>query len=85
MEKTAKGILENILYLVNKYGYMFYGNRIYYENRSQPPLLIQMMSTYYTYTNDKSFIIDNLEVKSKNMLYYFKVRMNLVGKHLLLF
>lgn len=62
MEKTVKGILENFIYMVRKYGYVLYGNRKYYEGRSQPPLLTQMMATYYSFTNDKSFINDNIQV-----------------------
>lgn len=62
MEKTVKGILENFLYLIRRFGYVPYGNRLYYEGRSQPPLLTQMMASYYTYTNDQSFIIDNIQV-----------------------
>lgn len=62
METTVKGILENLLCLVEEYGYVPTGNRIYYDGRSQPPLLVQMMATYYTFTKDKSFIIDNLSV-----------------------
>lgn len=70
MDETVKGILENVLYIVKKYGYMLYGNRVYYEQRSQPPLLTQMMATYYTYTNDKSFIVDNLWVHIKSYKLY---------------
>lgn len=62
MEKTVKGILENFIYMIKKFGYVLYGNRIYYEGRSQPPLLTQMMATYYSFTNDESFINDNIQV-----------------------
>jgi len=62
MKTTVKGILKNFLGIIKKYGYVLLGNRIYYEGRSQPPLLTQMMSIYYTYTKDKKFITDNIYV-----------------------
>jgi len=62
MKNTVKGILSNFLDMVKNYGYVLLGNRIYYAGRSQPPLLIQMMSIYYTYTKDEKFIIDNINV-----------------------
>jgi len=62
METTVKGILSNFLNIIQNYGYVLLGNRIYYEGRSQPPLLTQMMSLYYTYTKDEKFMTDNIRV-----------------------
>lgn len=62
MKTTVKGILSNFLSIIQNYGYVLLGNRIYYEGRSQPPLLTQMMSIYYTYTKDEKFITDNISV-----------------------
>lgn len=62
MPKTAKGILENMLYLVKKLGFFPNGNRIYYINRSQPPLLIRMMNAYYNATGDEAFLFESLPV-----------------------
>jgi len=62
MQNTVKGILTNFLSIIENYGYVLLGNRIYYEGRSQPPLLTQMMSIYYTYTKDEKFITDNIYV-----------------------
>lgn len=62
MQTTVKGILSNFLSIIQNYGYVLLGNRIYYEGRSQPPLLTQMMSIYYTYTKDEKFITDNISV-----------------------
>lgn len=39
-----------------RYGYVPNGNRIYYLNRSQPPLLAWCLSAYFTTTNDKDFV-----------------------------
>lgn len=62
MTTTVKGILENFLDMIVNYGYVLLGNRIYYEGRSQPPLLTQMMAMYYTYTKDEKFLTDNVGV-----------------------
>ena len=41
--ELAKNNTDNILYLVDKYGFMPNGNRTYYLNRSQPPFLSEMV------------------------------------------
>ncbi|XP_050422489.1 trehalase-like [Adelges cooleyi] len=61
MKESARGIIQNFLYLVHKYGYVPNGSRIYYLMRSQPPLLIQMAASYYTYTEDLDFIEKNIQ------------------------
>lgn len=63
MHDTVKGIIENIIYIVKEYGYMLNGARIYYTKRSQPPLLIQMVDAYYTYTYDWSIVSENIDVR----------------------
>jgi len=63
MKDTARGIIQNFLYLVHRFGYVPNGSRIYYLMRSQPPLLIQMAASYYTYTDDLDFIKKNIQVK----------------------
>lgn len=62
MYETARGIIENIIYLVEKLGYMPNGNRVYYLKRSQPPMLIQMANYYYQVTRNETFIEINLKV-----------------------
>nr|XP_018912029.1 PREDICTED: trehalase-like [Bemisia tabaci] len=61
LPETAKGIIENFLYLVRKFGFIPNGTRVYYLNRSQPPLLPSMIQTHQTYTGDTEFIFENLE------------------------
>lgn len=62
MKDSARGIIQNFLYLVHRFGYVPNGSRIYYLMRSQPPLLIQMAASYYTYTDDLDFIKKNIHV-----------------------
>lgn len=63
MHETAKGMIENIMSIVKKYGYMLNGSRVYYFKRSQPPLLIHMVESYYTCTKDWSIVSQNIEVR----------------------
>ncbi|KAL7400533.1 hypothetical protein ABVT39_013484 [Epinephelus coioides] len=56
MTATARGMIQNFLYLVNRYGFIPNGGRIYYERRSQPPFLTLMVESYYQATKDKEFL-----------------------------
>ena len=44
---TARGVVENLLYFVERYGKVPNGGRIYYLTRSQPPLLSEMVRIVY--------------------------------------
>lgn len=54
--QISKNIIENFLDLVETIGFVPNGARLYYLNRSQPPLLAQMVKTYVEYTNDTSIL-----------------------------
>ncbi|KAH6660296.1 trehalase [Truncatella angustata] len=54
--EISKNIIENFLDLVDTIGFIPNGARIYYLNRSQPPLLTQMVKAYVDYTNDTSIL-----------------------------
>uniref|UniRef100_A0A803LWN7 Trehalase n=1 Tax=Chenopodium quinoa TaxID=63459 RepID=A0A803LWN7_CHEQI len=56
MHKTATAIVTNLIYFVEKYGYVLNGARAYYTNRSQPPLLSSMIHAIYQRTGDKNLI-----------------------------
>lgn len=43
MNVTAKGMIENFLSMVKRYGFVPNGGRVYYLSRSQPPMLISMV------------------------------------------
>ncbi|XP_024903086.1 trehalase [Pteropus alecto] len=60
MSETVKGMLQNFLDLVQTYGHVPNGARVYYLQRSQPPLLTLMMNHYVTHTNDTAFLRDNI-------------------------
>ncbi|KAK4136805.1 glycoside hydrolase family 37 protein [Trichocladium antarcticum] len=54
--KISRNIIENFLDFVDTIGFVPNGARIYYLNRSQPPVLTLMVKTYVDYTNDTSIL-----------------------------
>lgn len=70
MQTTAKGMIENLIQLLNLFGHIPNGSRWYYQQRSQPPMLADMMALYYKYTNDIDFIRDNVQYLEKEVEYW---------------
>lgn len=60
MNDTVKGMLDNFIYLIKQYGLIPNGSRIYYINRSQPPLFTLMVGLYLEYTNDIEWLRSNI-------------------------
>lgn len=54
--QIAFNIIENFLDFVDQYGFVPNGARQYYLNRSQPPLLTQMVRIYVEYTKNTSIL-----------------------------
>jgi alpha,alpha-trehalase len=56
MKKTAKGVVSNLIDLVEKFGFIANGSRCYYFDRSQPPMLAEMVRIVFEATNDLDFL-----------------------------
>ncbi|VBB27359.1 unnamed protein product [Acanthocheilonema viteae] len=56
LRKAIKKMIINFVSVVDRYGFVPNGGRIYYLGRSQPPLLIPMVYEYYELTHDTAFI-----------------------------
>uniref|UniRef100_A0A0D9S3N8 Trehalase n=1 Tax=Chlorocebus sabaeus TaxID=60711 RepID=A0A0D9S3N8_CHLSB len=87
MAETVKGMLQNFLDLVKTYGHVPNGGRVYYLQRSQPPLLTLMMDCYLTHTNDTTFLQENIEMLALELDFWTKnrtVSVSLDGKNYLL-
>ncbi len=54
--ELAKNNVDNMLYLVEKFGFMPNGNRTFFLTRSQPPFLSQMVRELYDVTGDKEWL-----------------------------
>lgn len=83
MTQTAKGMIENLLYLVDKLGYIPNGSRTYYLGRSQPPLLAAMVASYFAATGDLAWLEQHLPTVEKELQYWLdkkKVTVEIDGK-----
>jgi len=74
MYDTTKGMIENFLEMVELMGFVPNGGRKYYR-RSQPPLLIPMMKSYFDATQDIDFLRSSLATLEKEFKFWIKHRM----------
>ena len=81
MNETAKGVLLNFLDIVEYLGYIPNGSRIYYLNRSQPPMLTQMVNLYVEKTSDVEILAKALPLLDKEYLFWMHYRTVDLGPH----
>ncbi|KAL0268857.1 UNVERIFIED_CONTAM: hypothetical protein PYX00_010664 [Menopon gallinae] len=74
MYETVRGILLNFLSMVSQYGFVPNGGRVYYLERSQPPLLTPMVLSYYEATNDIDFLQSNIDLLEKEFYFWVDKR-----------
>ncbi|CAJ0933589.1 unnamed protein product, partial [Ranitomeya imitator] len=74
MYDTARGMIENFLYMVDSYGFIPNGGRVYYLNRSQPPFLTLMMESYMATRNDETFLRNNINILEKEYNFWMTNR-----------
>lgn len=70
MSETAQGVVENLMSLVERFGFVPNGARVYYENRSQPPLLSMMVRAVYAKTRDLSLLKRALPILLKEHAFW---------------
>ena len=70
MYDTTRGMLENFLSMVDTYGFVPNGGRVYYTKRSQPPLLIPMVYSYVTVTGNIPFLKNNINLLEKEFEFW---------------
>ncbi|KAJ8927271.1 hypothetical protein NQ314_020274 [Rhamnusium bicolor] len=80
MDKTVRGMLENLLSLVERYGFVPNGSRVYYLNRSQPPLLSLMVGLYIDAINDTQWLHKNIHTLEKELNWWLNNRTTVVEK-----
>ena len=66
--------------MVTKYGHVPNGGRVYYINRSQPPLLTPMVNSYVTITKDIAFLKQNIDLLEKEFDFWMNERTTVVKK-----
>ncbi|KAK6619676.1 hypothetical protein RUM43_012433 [Polyplax serrata] len=74
MYETVRGILLNFLSMVSQYGFVPNGGRVYYLERSQPPLLTPMVLNYYEATNDIDFLQSHIGLLEKEFKFWLTNR-----------
>ncbi|KAI5864967.1 glycoside hydrolase family 37 protein [Durotheca rogersii] len=70
--EISRNIIENFLDFVDEFG--FVPNGAHYLNRSQPPLLTQMIKVYVDYTNDTSILERALPLLIKEHNFWIENR-----------
>ncbi|RHZ87198.1 hypothetical protein Glove_40g168 [Diversispora epigaea] len=66
----TKNVILNLVNLVEIYGFVPNGSRIYYLNRSQPPLLVQMVKIYYQATNNTTLLSNAFPILMKEYNFW---------------
>lgn len=74
MLDTAKSMIKNLLYLVEEFGFVPNGGRIYYLNRSQPPMLCLIINMFYEKTGDYEFMASSLETLEKEYNFFMQYK-----------
>lgn len=75
----ALGNVENIMYLVEKHGYMPNGSRTWYLNRSQPPYLAWMVESVFEVTGDTLWLSRAYDVIAKEYRFWVNERSSPTG------
>ncbi|XP_034949045.1 trehalase isoform X2 [Chelonus insularis] len=70
MTNTVRGMLTNFVSIVEQYGFIPNGGRIYYTMRSQPPMLMPMVKVYLDATNDIEWLRENLWLLEKEFNFW---------------
>lgn len=75
----AKNNVDDMLYLVDKYGFMPNGNRTYYLKNSQPPFLSEMVKDIYDVFCDKLWLGGAYRALKKEYDFWINERMSPIG------
>ncbi|MBR5922250.1 MAG: alpha,alpha-trehalase [Clostridia bacterium] len=77
--ELVKNNIENMFYLIEKYGFMPNGNRTFYLNRSQPPFLSEMVKDLFNVTKDKQWLSHAYGVLKKEYDFWQGKRVTTTG------
>lgn len=77
--EQAQNNVENMSYLIERYGYMPNGNRVYYLSRSQPPFFSRMVRDVYRCTGDKTWLAGMARAAEKEYAFWQTQRMTPSG------
>ena len=77
--EQAKNNTENVLYLIDKYGFMPNGNRTYYLFNSQPPYASMMVRDVFEHTKDKIWLKKQIQTLEKEYNFWMTKRITTIG------
>jgi len=77
--EQAKNNVDNLLHLLNRFGFVLNGNNTYYIYNSQPPFLAQMIREVYDETGDKQWLSKVYETLKKEHKFWQEKRMTECG------
>lgn len=75
----AKHNIDNMCYLIEKYGFMPNGNRTFYLSRSQPPFLSQMVRELYDKQPDRNWLAKCYQALEKEYTFWQTERVTASG------
>ncbi|CAI2347217.1 unnamed protein product [Caenorhabditis sp. 36 PRJEB53466] len=67
---TARNMIRNFAYIIDKHGMIPNGGRVYYLRRSQPPFFAPMVYEYYLATQDLQFVTDMIPAIEKEYTFW---------------
>ena len=77
--EQVRNDIDNMCYLIERYGFMPNGNRSYYLYNSQPPFLSMMIRDYYDETGDKEWLSGTYEALKKEHAFWETHRKSPIG------
>uniref|UniRef100_A0AC35U6E3 Trehalase n=1 Tax=Rhabditophanes sp. KR3021 TaxID=114890 RepID=A0AC35U6E3_9BILA len=70
MFKTVRNMIDNMGFMIDEFGFIPNGNRVYYLNRSQPPLMSWCIDAYYKETGDLEYAEKALPWIEKELVFF---------------
>lgn len=77
MFDTARGLVWNFISLIDLFGFVPNGSRIYYTSRSQPPLFTKILYDYFVATRDVETLKKGLVAAEKEWQFWRENRLRL--------
>lgn len=77
--EQAKNNVDNVIFIVNRFGKMLNGSKLSYLNRSQPPYLSMMVADIYKYGADKAWLKKAVETLEKEYKFWMTERISPSG------
>ncbi|XP_078688199.1 trehalase-like isoform X1 [Branchiostoma floridae x Branchiostoma belcheri] len=83
MTESTKGMLSNFAEMVERFGFIPNGGRVYYTRRSQPPVFTLAMRDYLDQTNDTGFVRTMMPLLEMEYNFWMSNRTVTVSGHVL--